>query len=323
MKKFLAIALCMVMVFTFAACGETKKEEPQAKTSWTIGVCQLVQHEALDAATQGFIDAVEAGLGKDNVKIINQNASGEVPNCATIINGFVSQNVDLIMANATPALQAAASGTADIPILGTAVTHYAPALEISNWTGTVGGNISGTSDLADLTKQADMITEWFPETKKVAILFCSSEANSIFQAQEVETCLSDKNIETKEFTFTDSNDVAAVAQAACDWADVLYIPTDNVAAANTEAIANVVLPANKPVIAGESGLCKGCGVATLSIDYYDLGQATGKMAVEILKNGKDISTMPIEYAPQTTNFYNANVCKQLGLTPLAGYTAIE
>ena len=313
----------MAMVFSFAACGETKQEEPQAKTSWTIGICQLVQHEALDAATKGFIDAVEEGLGKDNVKILNQNASGEVPNCATIINGFVSQKVDLIMANATPALQAAASGTADIPILGTAVTHYAPALEISDWTGTVGGNISGTSDLADLAKQAEMIKEWFPDTKKVAILFCSSEANSIFQAQEVETCLSDMGIETKEFTFTDSNDVAAVAQAACDWADVLYIPTDNVAAANSEAIGNVVLPAKKPVIAGESGLCKGCGVAALSIDYYDLGKATGKMAVEILKDGKDISTMPIGYAPETTKFFNPSVCEQLGIKPLDGYKAIE
>ena len=309
----------MAMVFSFAACGETKQE----KKSWTIGICQLVQHEALDAATQGFIDAVEAGLGKDNVKILNQNASGEVPNCATIINGFVSQKVDLIMANATPALQAAASGTADIPVLGTAVTHYAPALEISNWTGTVGGNISGTSDLADLAKQAEMITDWFPETKKVAILFCSSEANSIFQAQEVETCLTDKNIEVKEFTFTDSNDVASVAQAACSFADVLFIPTDNVAAANAEAIANVVLPAKKPVIAGEVGICKSCGVATLSIDYYDLGTATGKMAVEILKDGKDISTMPIGYAPETTNFFNQSVCDQLGIKPLDGYKAIE
>lgn len=327
MKKFLAIVLCMAMVFSFAGCGDTTKEESKessdVKTSWTIGVCQLVQHDALDAATNGFIAAVEEGLGKDNVTILNQNASGEVPNCATIINGFVSQNVDLILANATPALQAAASGTADIPILGTAVTHYAPALEISDWTGTVGGNISGTSDLADLSKQADMITEWFPETKKVGILFCSSEANSIYQAQEIETCLADKGIETKEFTFTDSNDVASVAQAACNFADVIYIPTDNVAAANTEAIANVVLPAKKPVIAGESGLCKGCGVATLSIDYYDLGLATGKMAVEILKNGKDISTMPIEYAPNTVQYFNQSVCEQLGITPLDGYTAIE
>jgi len=328
MKKFLALMLALAMVFSFAACGETKteepkKEEPQAKTSWTIGVCQLVQHPALDSATQGFIDAVEEALGKDNVKILNQNASGEVPNCATIVNGFVSQKVDLIMANATPALQAAASATADIPVLGTAVTHYAPALEIENWTGIVGGNISGTSDLAPLDQQAAMIKEWLPETKKVAIMYCSSEANSIFQAQEVTAYLKDLGIEAKDFTFTDSNDVASVAQAACNWGDALYIPTDNVAASNTEAIANVVLPAGKACFCGESGIAAGCGIAALSIDYYDLGVATGKMAAKILKDGADVSTMPIETAPQFTKFFNKANCEALGITVPSGYTAIE
>ena len=308
------------MIFGLAACG--KKEEPKAKDSWTIGICQLVQHPALDKATEGFIDAVKEELG-DKVEFIEQNGSGEPANCTTIVNDFVSRGVDLILANATPALQAAAAATDSIPILGTAVTHYAPALGLTEWTGTVGGNISGTSDLASLEEQAKMVKEWFPEAKKVAILFCSSDANSIFQAQEVEAHLKSMGLEVQNFTFTDTNDVASVTLQACNFADVLYIPTDNVAAANAESIANVVLTEGKPVIAGEKELCSGCGVASLSIDYYDLGRATGKMAVKILRDGADISTMPIETAPETARFFNKDICEKLGITPLEGYTAIE
>ncbi len=320
MKKITAIILAALLVLGLAACGESGSGE---KTGWTVGVCQLAQHPALDSATKGFIDAVKEGLGADNVEIIEQNASGEASSCTTIVNDLISRNVDLILANATPALQAAAAATSEIPILGTAVTHYAPALEIDDWTGTVGGNISGTSDLAPLDQQAAMIKEWFPETQKVGILYCSAEANSVFQAQEVAGYLKALGIESKEFTFTDTNDVASVTLAACSWSDVIYIPTDNVAASNTEAIANVVLTEKVPVIAGEQGICSGCGVATLSIDYYDLGLATGRMAVEILKNGKDVSTMKIEYAPNFTKYYNPSVCESFGLTPLEGYIAIE
>ena len=320
MKKVLAVLIALCMIFGLAACG--KKEEPKAKDSWTIGICQLVQHPALDKATEGFIDAVKEELG-DKVEFIEQNGSGEPANCTTIVNDFVSRGVDLILANATPALQAAAAATDSIPILGTAVTHYAPALGLTEWTGTVGGNISGTSDLASLEEQAKMVKEWFPEAKKVAILFCSSDANSIFQAQEVEAHLKSMGLEVQNFTFTDTNDVASVTLQACNFADVLYIPTDNVAAANAESIANVVLTEGKPVIAGEKELCSGCGVASLSIDYYDLGRATGKMAVKILRDGADISTMPIETAPETARFFNKDICEKLGITPLEGYTAIE
>jgi len=310
------------MVLSLCACGETKKEETKT-AKYTIGICQLVQHNALDKATQGFIDAVKEGLGEENVKIIEQNASGEASSCTTIVNGFVAQKVDLIMANATPALQAAAAATSEIPILGTSITHYAPALDIENWTGTVGGNISGTSDLADLKAQADMISEWFPGTKAVGLLYCSAEANSIYQVQEVAAYLATKGIETKYFGFTDTNDVASVANAACDYSDVIYIPTDNVAAANTEAIANVVYERKVPVIAGEKDTCSGCGVASMSIDYYNLGVATGKMAVRILKDGADISTMPIEFAPDVTKYYNSTACNVYGIEALPGYEEIK
>ncbi|MCI5625697.1 MAG: ABC transporter substrate-binding protein [Clostridiales bacterium] len=333
-KKLIATLLSAAMCLSLAACGQ-KTDAPAGsgsgsgavsasngeKTQYTVGICQLVQHVALDAATQGFIDALNEAL-PGQVTIENKNASGEPNNCATIVNGFVSEGVDLIMANATGALTAAASATADIPILGTSITAYGVALDIDNFSGTVGGNISGTSDLADLSKQADMILEWFPETQKVGLLFCSAEANSKYQIDEVAKHLADKGIETKEFAFTDTNDVASVTQAAADYSDVVYIPTDNTAASNTEAIANVLVPAGVPAICGEEGICSGCGVATLSISYYDLGVTTGKMAAKILTGEADISTMPIEYTDATPK-YNAAMCEQLGITPVEGYTAIE
>ncbi|MDY5930911.1 MAG: ABC transporter substrate-binding protein [Candidatus Ornithospirochaeta sp.] len=318
MKKAIIIALALAMVaLPIFANGASES----AKTKYTIGVCQLVQHPALDAATNGFIDAVKKGLG-DTVTIDVQNASGDSANCSIIANNFVSRNYDLILANATAPLQAAASATSTIPVLGTSITDYASALEIDGWTGTVGRNISGTSDLAPLSEQAAMIKELFPEAKTVALFYCSAEANSVYQVEEMEKYLASLGLQTKRFSFTDTNDVASVAQKAADSSDVIYIPTDNTAASNTEAIANVVIPAKKPVIAGEEGICSGCGVATLSISYYDIGYTTGEMAVQILKDGADITKMPVQYAPQVTKKYNAEVCKALGISAPAGYEAI-
>ena len=328
-KKIIATLLSAAMCLSLAACGQkadtpdtTDPAEPSGDAAtYTVGICQLVQHEALDAATQGFIDALNEAL-PGQVKIEEKNASGDSNSCATIVNGFVSEGVDLIMANATAALQAAASATSDIPVLGTSITAYGVALDIDDFSGTVGGNVSGTSDLADLSKQADMITEWFPETQKVGLLFCSAEPNSRYQIEEVAKNLSAKGIETKEFAFTDSNDVASVTQSAADYADVVYLPTDNTAASNTEAIANILVPAGVPAICGEEGICSGCGVATLSISYYDLGVTTGKMAAKILTGEADISTMPIEYTDATPK-YNPTICEELGIQPLDGYEAIE
>ena len=340
-KKIIAMLLSAAMCLSLAACGQkadtpdtTDPAEPSGDAAtYTVGICQLVQHEALDAATQGFIDALNEALPGE-VEFQTKNASGDSANCSTIVNGFVSDKVDLIMANATGALTAAAAATSDIPILGTSITAYGVALDIDDFDGTVGGNISGTSDLADLEAQANMITEWFPEAQKVALLFCSGEPNSRYQIEEVAKCLSDKGIETKEFAFTDTNDVASVTQSAADYADVVYVPTDNTAASNTEAIANILVPAGVPainniclpekvpVIAGEEGICEGCGVATLSINYYDLGVTTGKMAAKILTGEANISEMPIEFTEATPK-YNPTMCETLGIEPLDGYTAIE
>ena len=313
MKKIIALALALVMLASLAACGSDGK--------YHVGICQLVQHPALDAATQGFQDALTEQLG-DKVVFDLQNASGEPTNCTTIINGFVSSKVDLIMANATPALQAAAAATDSIPILGTSVTDYASALEIDSWTGTVGGNISGTSDLAPLDGQAAMIKELFPDAKTVGILYCSSEANSQYQVDVITGYLTELGFTVTPYSFTDTNDVASVAQKACE-SDVLYIPTDNTAASNTEAIANVVLPAKVPVVAGEAGICQGCGVATLSISYYDLGYATGLMAAKILTGEAKISEMAVQYAPEFTKQYNAANCDALGITIPGDYTPLE
>lgn len=335
-KKLLALVLAAAMTLSLASCGGSKTETPSTGSdnssassdnssaegaTYKVGICQLVQHPALDAATQGFIDALNEAL-PGQVTFENKNASGEANNCGTIVNGFVSEGVDLIMANATAALTAAASATADIPILGTSITAYGVALDLDDFDGTVGGNISGTSDLADLSKQADMITEWFPDAKKVGLLFCSGEPNSRYQIEEVATCLANKGIETQEFAFTDTNDVASVTQSAADYSDVVYIPTDNTAASNTEAIANVVLAKKVPVIAGEEGIARGCGVAALSISYYDLGYQTGLMAYDILANGADVSTMAVQTAPSVTKKYNAANAEALGITIPDDYEAI-
>ncbi len=324
-----SLALVLSLSVGLTGCGNKTAQDDSDQdastdgegTKYTVGICQLVQHDALDAATQGFIDALNEAL-PGQVEFQNKNASGDSANCSTIVNGFVSDGVDLIMANATPALTAAAAATSDIPILGTSITAYGVALDLDDFDGTVGGNISGTSDLADLEAQANMITEWFPEATKVGLLFCSAEPNSRYQIEEVAKYLSDKGIETQEFAFTDTNDVASVTQSAADYSDVVYIPTDNTAASNTEAIANVLVPAGVPAICGEEGICKGCGVATLSISYYDLGVTTGKMAAKILTGEASVSEMPIEFTEATPK-YNASMCETLGITPLDGYTAIE
>ena len=234
----------------------------------------------------------------------------------------MASKVDLIMANATSALQAASAATADIPVLGTSITEYGVALDIANFNGTVGGNVSGTSDLAPLDQQAAMFDELLPDAKVIGILYCSAEANSVYQAEVVKAELEKAGKTVKIFTFADSNDVATVTASACGDCDALYIPTDNTAASCAEAINNVALPAGVPIIAGESGLCSGCGVATLSIDYYDIGVKTAEMAFEILVNGADVSTMEIAYAPVFTKMFNPDICKTLGIEVPDDFVAI-
>lgn len=330
MKKLLAVLLAGAMTLGLAACGSTGGSQNSAgsenaskgNAKYTVGICQLVQHDALDAATEGFKKALTDEFG-DDVKFDEQNAQNDSNTCSTIINSFVSNGVDLILANATPALQAAAAGTDTIPVLGTSVTEYGVALQLKDFNGTVGGNISGTSDLAPLDGQADMLQELFPNAKKVGLLYCSAEPNSKYQVDTMKENLEKKGYSCEYYAFSDSNDLSSVTTSAAQASDVIYLPTDNTVASNTGIINNICLPAKVPVVTGEEGICKGCGVATLSISYYDLGYTTGQMAVKILKGESDISDMPIEYAPNTTKKYNKSICDELGIKVPDDYVAIE
>ncbi len=303
------------------AVQNNKGQSADSDKVYNVGICQLVQHEALDAATDGFMDALSAKLG-DNVKFDEQNASNDAATCSTIVNQFVASDADLIFANATPALQAAASATMDIPIVGTSITDYATALDIADWTGKTGMNITGTSDLAPLAEQAAMFKELLPDAKNIGLLYCSGEANSKYQVDIVTEELEKLGYVCTPYAFSDSNDVAAVVTTACSESDALYIPTDNTAAANTEIINNIAAPANVPIIAGEEGICKGCGIATLSIDYYSIGEVAGAMAYEILVDGSDPADMDIRFAEGLTKKYYAERVESLGITVPDDYVAI-
>lgn len=332
-KKLLSTLMATAMVLGLVGCGNASSTQTASgSTSSTeagtdgkvyhIGVCQLVEHEALDAATQGFQDALKDKLGENNVVFDVQNAQGEETNCATICTGFVSDNVDLILANATASLQAASAATNSIPIVGTSITDYATALNADDWNGTSGTNITGTSDLAPLDQQEAMIKELVPDVTQVGIVYCSAEANSVFQANQIEAALEKDGIAYKEYSAADSNEIQSVVTKAVSECDCLYVPTDNTMAANVDIIKNVTVPASIPVIAGEEGICQGA-LATLSISYYDIGQAAGEMAYEILVNGKDPGTMEIEYASATTKEYNADVADALGITIPDGYVKLS
>jgi putative ABC transport system substrate-binding protein len=329
MKKFVALLLSAAMcLLLFAGCAGDQTgsgKEPSGDNSdktYKVGVLQLVQHEALDAATKGFQDALKEKLG-DRVEITVQNAAGDSPTCSTIANQFVSDGVDLIMANATGAMQAASAATADIPIVATSITDYATGLEISDWTGKTGINVTGTSDLAPLDQQAAMIKELVPDAKTVGILYCSAEANSKYQSDVMSAALKDLGIATKEYTFADSNDVAAVTTTACSEVDVIFVPTDNTAASNTGIIDSIAAPAKIPVVAGEEGICRGCGIATLSIDYYSIGYNAGLMAYDILANGSNPADMEVGFSTDLTKKYVESRCTDLGITVPSDYVALE
>lgn len=338
MKKFTKMLLSALLCVSAAACGAATDEgQPASATAetttttettagddtvYTVGIVQLVQHVALDASAEGFMDALKEELGEDKVTFDYQNASGDSATCSTIVSSFVTENADLILAIATPALQAAANGTADIPVLGTAITEYGTALSIDDFNGTVGTNVSGTSDLAPLDQQAAMFDELVPDAKTIGIFYCTAEANSKYQADEVQKALEAAGKTVNIYTFTDSNDVQAVVTSAVAEVDALYIPTDNTAASNTGLIDPVALEAGVPVICGEEGIMTGCGIATLSIDYYELGKTTGVMAAKILKGEANVSEMPIEYYQNPVKEYDEARCEALGITVPSEYKAV-
>lgn len=330
----MAVALVAAMaMFTFAGCGSSNTSSTSSGSAdssssnsgevYNIGICQQLEHPALDEATEGFEEAVKDKLGEDNVNFDLENAQGEQANCSTICSGFVSDGVDLIMANATSALQAAAAATDTIPIVGTSVTDYATALDISDWTGKTGKNITGTSDLAPLDQQAEMIQEIAPDANQVGLLYCSAEPNSTYQIENISKELDKLGMKYKEYSAADSNEIQSVTTKAASECDVIYIPTDNTMASNTEIINNITEPAKIPVVCGEEGICKGCGDVTLSINYHDIGYAAGEQAADILLNGTDPGTIDIEFAKNVTKLYNPEITEAIGLEVPDGYEAID
>lgn len=336
MKKRMISLILVVAVAAMAGCGTVggkqsaagKNKDTQAaserkeKDIYKIGICQQMEHQALDSATQGFQDALIEKLGKEKVEFDYQNAQGEQTNCASIATKFVNSDVDLIMANATTALQACAAATADIPVVGTSVTDYVTAGVVES-NDAPGRNVTGTSDLAPVDRQIELLLELVPDAKKAGILYCSSEANSVYQAEKAEEALKAEKIEVECYTVADSNDIQQVVTKMSDSCDVIYIPTDNTIANNMEGVKNITVPAGIPVICGEENMCAVGGLATLSISYYNIGYNAGLMAYEILINGKNPADMPIQYADEVTVKYNADVAAALGMKMPEDMVAIE
>ena len=319
-KKLLSAALAAALTLSLAGCGSGEGAD-DSFDGYTVGICEQMEHVSLSEATRGFKDALVEAFGEDGVRFSEGNALGEQNSCATIIDGFIAEGVDLILANATWPLQAAASATSEIPVLGTSVTDYATALDLGEFDGVIGTNVSGTSDLVPLEDQAALIKELFPEAGTVGLLYCSGEPNSVYQVETVRAELEGMGYACEAYAFTDANDLGAVAQTACDESDLIYIPTDNTVAANTETVANVVIPAGVPVVGGDPGICSGCGVATITCDYYELGRLTGGLAAEILRGETDVSALPVQYL-EPLKVYNAENCSALGVKVPEGYTPL-
>lgn len=315
MKKVITLLLVFVMVLGLAACGgdKDKKDEKVLK----IGVIQLVKHDALDRAYEGFVDGLkEQGyIDGENIEIDYQVAAGEQANCLTIAESMVNDDKDLIFAIATPAAQAVASKTEDIPILVSAVTDPAGSGLIAS-NEEPGRNLSGTSDLTPVAEQIELLKQILPDAKKVAILYCTTESNSEIQLRLAKEAAKANDIELIEASVSASNEIQQMVASLDGKVDAIYVPTDNTIAAGMETVSMVATQAKIPVICGESGPVKAGGLATIALDYYDLGVMTSKQAVRILKDGEDISKMPIEYMPKETLKYSVNsaIADAIGVT---------
>lgn len=336
-KKITAAALSVLMIGgCFAGCSssasndeKTSGDDTATGKTFNVGICQLVQHDALDAATKGFREKLDELAAADGNTIVydEQNASGDSTACATIANQFVSNNVDLIMANATASLQACATATAasKIPVVATSITDFGVALDIDMApTDATGINVTGSNDLAPLADQAQQILDLFPDTKVVGCIFCSAEPNSQFQVDGVKEALEAKGIECNFYSFADSNDIQAVAKKAASESDAIYIPTDNTAASNGAIIETACAEANVPIIAGEEGIFENTGaVATLSISFYEIGQKAGEMAYDILAHGADPATMNVWQTSNLTYYYNKEVADKFGITVPDNYVEYD
>lgn len=312
MKKTIAILAAMGMCGT-AMAGSVLTANAEEKV-YKIGICQLSEHVALDAAYEGFVDGLEeAGyVDGENIEIDYQNAQGDQSNCPTIASKLVNDQSDLILAIATPAAQACANATEEIPILVTAVTDPAASGLVEDNTAP-GSNISGTSDLTPVKEQVDLMMQLLPDTEKIAILYCSSESNSEIQAELAMEAAEELGIETIEATVSNSNEIQQVVQNLIGKADAIYAPTDNIIAAGMQTVSLVANPAGLPIICGEEGMVKNGGLATNGINYYNLGKQTAAMAVKILEGEAEPATMPIEYLEDVETVINAATAEELGI----------
>ena len=307
MKKLLALMMAATLVLSMTACGGSKEEAPAADTPaaeenvtdeaatgdvYKIGVLQYVQHAALDASNEGFFAALDdAGIAYEADQ---QNAAGEAASCDTIADTLVNNGNDLILAIATPAAQAVAGKTTEIPVILTAVTDPAES-GLAETNDAPGANVTGTSDLTPVKEHMELLKDVLPETKTVGILYCSAEANSVLQADMAKAALEDLGIAYADLTVSNSNEIQTVVESAVGKVDALYCPTDNMIAAGMATVAMVANENGIPVICGEEGMVNEGGLATYGIDYYQLGYLAGQMAVEILTNGANPAEMPIGY----------------------------
>ena len=333
MKKLLAAGLALTMSLSLTACmggtansssaasGGSESSSGSAAASsgsdgvYNIGICQQMQHVSLDEATQGFEDALTELLGEENVKFDYQNAGGEQANCTSIVSKFVTDNVDLIMANATTAVQCAKEATTEIPVVGTSVTDYV-STGIVDSAENPGSNVTGYSDLSDANNHVELIQQLLPEAKTVAILYSTGEENSRIQAESAVAAFEAAGLTAESYTANDSNDISSVVTEACTQADVIYVPTDNLMAANMELVKNVALNQKVPVVSCFTADENDGALLSISISYYTMGYLAGEMAYEILVNGADPASMPIGVmsVEDMDITINQSVADELGIT---------
>ncbi|HEY8499101.1 MAG TPA: ABC transporter substrate-binding protein [Clostridia bacterium] len=310
-KLFIIVILCCVLIISSCAIGSTGSTD---REKYSIGIIQLVEHVALDSAREGFIDALKENgyVDGQNITIDFQNAQGDQSNLSTISDRFVSNKADLILGIATPAVQAIAGKTTEIPILGTAVTDYVVARLVDS-NEAPGGNVSGTTDMNPVKEQIDLLVKLVPDAKTVGVLYNSSEDNSILQAGLAKEAIEALGLKYVEVTVTNSNEVQQATQSIVEKCDAIYIPTDNTFASSMPVVHGVTSQSKTPVICGESGMVESGGLATLGINYYDLGYQTGLMAIRILKGEAEPATMPIESASGFDFAINGKVAEEIGI----------
>lgn len=333
MKKLLAAGLALTMSLSLTACmGGTSNSASSGSSGvgsssgsaaassgsdgvYNIGICQQMQHVSLDEATQGFEDALTELLGEENVKFDYQNAGGEQANCTSIVSKFVTDNVDLIMANATTAVQCAKEATTEIPVVGTSVTDYV-STGIVDSAENPGSNVTGYSDLSDANNHVELIQQLLPEAKTVAILYSTGEENSRIQAESAAAAFEAAGLTAESYTANDSNDISSVVTEACTQADVIYVPTDNLMAANMELVKNVALNQKVPVVSCFTADENDGALLSISISYYTMGYLAGEMAYEILVNEADPASMPIGVmsVEDMDITINQSVADELGIT---------